>query len=82
MKIIVSKNCGHALSSIAPLNIYSSMKETKQESTFLVFVFLWFHPTRVDRIGSRVAGELERRAGRRTGQTADGLRSRPAGVLC
>lgn len=67
MKIIASKNRAHALSFIAPLNIYSSVKETEQESIFSVFVFLWSHPTRVGRIGSRVgwggAGELGRQAG-------------------
>lgn len=80
-KIIANKNRGRALSFIAPLNVYSSVKETKQESTFLVFVFLWSHPTRVGRIGEQGDGEgADERSGQ-AGQTDDGLRNWPAGCF-
>ena len=58
MKNIVSKNCGHALSFIALLNVYSSVKEKKQESIFLVFVFLWSQPPRDGRHGRGMEEEV------------------------
>lgn len=64
-------------SSTAHQNVYSSTKEMKQESIFLIFVFLWVWPPRVGRIGSRVEGE----GGGRAGPVEEGTKAGPQGAL-
>ena len=57
MEFIVAKIAGQPRSSATHENVYSSVKEMKQEGIFRVFVFLWSQPTRDGRHGSRVAVE-------------------------